>query len=246
MTDPPNPEPTTIASKCVMPLKPNRYSRVRPPVVDRGKVSRSSATTARSANSAARARSSWRYGPPSRRSSSGEDADRLALADQRRDEHRVRHVAGLRGDLRGEARVGAALGDGDALAARHHRAGEPGARRQPHARRPRRRRRPRPPRRRARRVAGSIERDRARRRPRTCRPRCARSPRSRAGAPARGRGSGPATGRRARVIGTPIASANASAEEIRISGSISRPPASASRSSGGSSGATFSIFSMSP
>ena len=48
------------------------------------------------------------------------------------------------------------------------------------------------------------------------------------------------------LIGTPIASAKASAEEIRISGSISRPPASASRSSGGSSGATLSIFSMSP
>ena len=48
------------------------------------------------------------------------------------------------------------------------------------------------------------------------------------------------------LIGTPIASANAIAEEIRISGSISRPPASASRSSGGSSGATLSIFSMSP
>ena len=48
------------------------------------------------------------------------------------------------------------------------------------------------------------------------------------------------------LIGTPIASAKASADEMRISGSISSPPTSASRSSGGSSGATLSIFSVSP
>ena len=48
------------------------------------------------------------------------------------------------------------------------------------------------------------------------------------------------------LIGTPIASAKASADGMRISGSISRPPTSASRSSGGMSGATLSIFRVSP
>ena len=47
-------------------------------------------------------------------------------------------------------------------------------------------------------------------------------------------------------IGTPTASANATADGIRISGSISRPPWSASASSGGRPGATLSIFITSP
>ena len=48
------------------------------------------------------------------------------------------------------------------------------------------------------------------------------------------------------LSGTPIASAKASAEEIRFSGSISRPPASAVASSGGRPGASLSSLSTSP
>ena len=57
----------------------------------------------------------------------------LAVAHERGDDHRVGHVAGLGRHLAGEARVLAALGHDDALAACDHGAGHPDARREAQA-----------------------------------------------------------------------------------------------------------------